>query len=83
MELLSYGWLTEYMVHINSPYKETMYGNFHECKTRSHDNAGQQYKRPETRNYIQLVKFIKFMHANFYKQQRQNYKMSIFVQNSN
>jgi hypothetical protein len=55
MELLSYGWLTEYMVHTNSPYKETMYGNFHECQTRSHNNAGQQYKRPETRNYIQLV----------------------------
>jgi len=44
--------VTKVMVHTNSPYKETLYGNFHECKTRSHDDADSSMNVPRDKKFI-------------------------------
>jgi len=47
--------VTKVMVHMNSPYKETLYGNFHECKTRSHDDADSSMNIPWDEIYMGLI----------------------------
>jgi hypothetical protein len=43
--------VTKVMVHTNSLYKETLYGNFHECKTK-HDDADSSMNIPWDKKFI-------------------------------